>query len=52
VNLKKLVLWLLVAVAVLYVIQAPAQAAGIVRDVGNGLAVAGTSMVSFVGSLF
>jgi hypothetical protein len=52
VNLKKLVLWLLVAVAVLYMIQAPAHAAGLVRGVGSGLAAAGESMVSFVGSLF
>jgi hypothetical protein len=52
VSVRKVLLWAVVAVAVLYVVQAPASAAGLVREVSSGLAVAGASMVSFVGSLF
>jgi hypothetical protein len=52
VNVRRVVVWLAVALAVLYVIEFPDQAAEVVRGAGGGLALAATSLVSFVGSLF
>ena len=51
VNLKRIVWWLALALAVLYVVQFPQSAAEVVRDTGHGVAVAGSALVSFVGSL-
>jgi hypothetical protein len=50
VNLRKLVTWLAVAMVMLYVIQSPNHAAQAVRNAGDGLVVAATSLISFVGS--
>jgi large-conductance mechanosensitive channel len=51
VNLKKVVTWLVVAFVVFYVIQAPEQSAEIVRNAGNALGDAASSLSAFVGSL-
>ena len=50
-NLKRIVVWLVVSLMVLYVIESPGHAAEVVRGVGSGLAVVATSLVSFVGSV-
>ena len=50
-NLKKVVTWLVVAFVVFYVIQAPDQSAQIVRNAGNALGDAASSLAKFVGSL-
>jgi hypothetical protein len=52
VNVKRALFWLTVALVVLYVIRSPEHAAYVVRNAGGGLAVAGSSFVSFVGSVF
>ena len=51
VNLKKVVTWLVVAFVVFYVIQAPEQSAEIVKNAGNALGDAASSLSAFVGSL-
>ena len=51
VNLKKVVTWLVVAFVVFYVIQAPEASAQIVRNAGNALGDAASSLAAFVGSL-
>jgi hypothetical protein len=51
VNLKKIVTWLVVAFAVFYVIQAPEQSAQMVRNAGQALGDAASSLAAFVGSL-
>jgi hypothetical protein len=51
VNLKKVVTWLVVAFVVFYVIQAPEQSALIVRNTGQALGDAASSLANFVGSL-
>jgi large-conductance mechanosensitive channel len=51
VNLKKVVTWLVVAFVVFYVIQAPEQSAQIVKNAGQGLGDAASSLANFVGSL-
>ena len=50
-NLKKVVTWLVVAFVLFYVIQAPEQSAQLVRNAGEALGDAATSLASFVGSL-
>ena len=50
-NLKKVVTWLVVAFVVFYVIQAPEQSAEIVKNAGNALGDAASSLSAFVGSL-
>ena len=50
-NVKKVLLWLVVAFAVFYVIQSPESAADIVRSAGQGLGNAASSLAAFVGSL-
>lgn len=50
-NLKKLVVWLIFAVVILYVINSPDNAAQFVRSAGAGLGNVGSALVSFVGSL-
>ena len=50
-NLKKIVTWLVVAFVVFYVIQAPEASAQIVRNAGNALGDAASSLAAFVGSL-
>jgi hypothetical protein len=51
VNLKTVVAWLVVALVVFYVIQAPEQSAQIVKNVGTALGNAASSFGQFVGSL-
>jgi large-conductance mechanosensitive channel len=51
VNLKKIVAWLVVAFVVFYVIQAPEQSAQIVKNAGEALGDAASSLADFVGSL-
>ncbi|WP_324274176.1 hypothetical protein [Blastococcus brunescens] len=51
VNLKKVVTWLVVAFIVFYVIQAPEQSAELVRNAGQALGDAASSLAQFVGSL-
>jgi hypothetical protein len=51
VNPRRIVVWLVVLLAVLYVIESPEHAAEVVRQAGGGLAVVATSLVSFVGSV-
>ena len=51
VNLKKIVTWLVVAFVVFYVIQAPEASAQLVRNAGNALGDAASSLAAFVGSL-
>ena len=50
-SLRKIVTWLLVGLVVLYLINFPEQAAGLVRTAGSGLVTAGSALVSFVTSL-
>jgi large-conductance mechanosensitive channel len=51
VNLKKIVAWLVVAFVIFYVIQAPEQSAQMVKNAGNALGDAATSLANFVKSL-
>ncbi len=50
-NLKKVVTWLVVAFVVFYVIQAPEHSAALVRNAGQALGEAASSLAQFVGSL-
>lgn len=50
-NLKKVLIWLVVAFVVFYVIQAPESSAQLVRSAGEALGDAARSLASFVGSL-
>lgn len=50
-NLKKVLTWLLVAFVVWYVIQNPEGSAEMVRNAGNALGDAASSLSEFVGSL-
>ena len=51
VNLRRILLWSVVAVLILYVVQSPGDAAEVVRDAGGGLASVASSLASFFGSL-
>jgi hypothetical protein len=51
VSLKKVVTWLVVAFVVFYVIQAPEQSAQLVKNAGQALGDAASSLADFVGSL-
>jgi hypothetical protein len=51
VNLKKVLTWLVVAFILFYVIQAPESSAQFVRNVGNALGDAATSLAQFVSNL-
>jgi large-conductance mechanosensitive channel len=51
VNLKKVVTWLIVAFVVFYVIQAPEASAQLVRNAGQALGDAASSLAAFVGSV-
>ena len=51
VNLKKVLTWLVVAFVLFYVIQAPESSAELVRNAGEALGDAASSLASFVGSL-
>ena len=50
-NLKKVVTWLIVAFVVFYVIQAPEASAQLVRNAGQALGDAASSLAAFVGSV-
>ena len=50
-NLKKVITWLVVAFIVFYVIQAPESSAQLVRNAGEALGDAASSLAAFVGSL-
>ena len=50
-NVKKVVTWLVVAFVVFYVIKSPDNSARIVRDAGQALGSAASSLATFVGSL-
>ena len=50
-NLKKVLTWLVVAFVVWYVIQAPESSAEIVRNAGEALGDAASSLAAFVTSL-
>ena len=50
-NLKKVVAWLVVAFVIFYVIQAPEQSAQMVKNAGEALGNAASSLAQFVGSL-
>ena len=50
-NLKKVVTWLAVAFIIFYVIQAPEQSAALVRNAGQAMGDAASSLAQFVGSL-
>jgi large-conductance mechanosensitive channel len=51
VTLKKVVAWLVVAFVIFYVIQAPEQSAEIVKNAGQALGDAASSLSAFIGSL-
>jgi len=51
VSLKKVVAWLIVAFVLFYVIQAPEQSAEMVRNAGEAIGDAASSLAAFVGSL-
>jgi hypothetical protein len=51
VSLKKIVAWLVVAFVVWFVIQAPEQSAQMVKNAGEALGNAASSLAQFVGSL-
>ncbi len=50
-SLKKVVTWLVVAFVVWFVIQAPEQSAQMVKNAGQALGNAASSLAQFVGSL-
>ena len=50
-HLKKLIAWLVFALVVLYVINAPDSAGQFVRHAADGLGNAASALTSFVGSL-
>ncbi len=50
-NLKKVLTWIVVAFVVWYVIQDPEGSAQMVRNAGNALGDAATSLSDFVGEL-
>lgn len=50
-NLKTVLAWLIIALVVFYVIQAPEQSAQIVKNVGTALGNAASSFATFVSSL-
>ena len=50
-NLKTVLAWLIVALVVFYVIQAPEQSAQIVKNVGTALGNAASSFSQFVSNL-
>ena len=50
-NLRRILLWSVVAVVLLYVVQSPGHAAEVVRDAGGGLMSVASSLASFFGSL-
>ena len=50
-SLKKVVAWLVVAFVLFLIIQAPEQSAEMVRNAGEALGDAATSLAAFVGSL-
>ncbi|TYP89915.1 hypothetical protein [Blastococcus xanthinilyticus] len=50
-NLKKVLTWVVVAFVVFYVIQAPESSAELVRNAGEALGDAASSLATFVGSL-
>ncbi len=50
-NLKKVITWLVIAFVVFYVIQAPESSAQLVRNAGQALGDAASSLAAFVGSL-
>ena len=50
-NLKKVVTWLAVAFIIFYVIQAPEQSAALIRNAGQAMGDAASSLAQFVGSL-
>jgi hypothetical protein len=51
VNLKKILTWLVVAFVVFYVIQAPDSSAEFVREAGQALGDAASSLATFMGNL-
>jgi hypothetical protein len=51
-NAKKLIGWLAVAFVVFYVIQAPEASAQLVRNAGEALGDAASSLAAFVENLF
>ena len=50
-NLKKVLTWLVVAFVLFYVIQQPEASAALVRNAGEALGSAASSLSAFVGSL-
>ncbi len=50
-NLKRVLVWLAVAFVVWYVIQQPESSAEMVRNAGEALGDAASSLAAFVGSL-
>ncbi|WP_166509540.1 hypothetical protein [Blastococcus sp. TF02-8] len=50
-NLKKVLTWVVVAFVLFYVIQQPEASAQLVRNAGEALGSAASSLSEFVGSL-
>ena len=50
-NLKKVLTWLVIAFVLFCVIQAPESSAELVRNAGQALGDAATSLAAFVGNL-
>ena len=50
-NLRRVIVWITFALAVLYVIQFPENAGQMIRGAGSGLVHVGASLVAFVGSM-
>ena len=50
-NLKKVLTWLIIALVVFYVIQAPEKSADMVKSAGQTLGDAASSLGDFVTSL-
>lgn len=51
VSLRKVLTWLVVGLVVLYLVNFPEQAAGLVSTAAGGLVAGGSALVSFVTSL-
>ena len=50
-NLKKVLTWVVIAFVLFYVIQQPEESAELVRNAGEALGSAASSLSEFVGSL-
>jgi large-conductance mechanosensitive channel len=51
-GVKKVIAWLVIAFVVFYVVKQPDNSARLVREAGQALGDAASSLATFVGSIF